>query len=188
MQNLLLSMILLFSLSACGDNKQQATHNTQLTQKVNAEKTALLAEIKAKDEALQKARLEAKVAQEKLLVQEQAQKEKSLKQTKQNDKLSKVGIQVKENIITIDTNKTKDFFKTIGDKLRDKLQKITGELEKGMLDEEDAGIKIDDSHINIDFNKTKDFLETWGKKMQGFVKEFDDMAKEMDINTKPPIQ
>jgi len=47
------------------------------------------------------------------------------------------------------------------------------------------GVKIDETHINIDLNKTKDFLETWGKKMQGFVKEFDSMAKEMDANIKP---
>jgi len=195
MRNLLLTFLLLFSFSGCTDDKQQATQNAQIAQKAKAEKDALLAELKAKDEALKKAQLEAKAAQEKLIKQKQAQKEaflkakakkaKEEKQTIQNEKLSKVGISIKENTITIDTNKTKDFFERIGKKLGDKLKKITEDIEKGMIHEKDAGVKIDETHINIDLNKTKDFLETWGKKMQGFVKEFDDMAKEMDIETIP---
>jgi len=193
MQNVLLTFLLLLSLSGCTDDKQQATQDTKIAQESKAEKDALLAELKAKDEALHKARLETKEAQEKLMAQEQAkkeaflkenvQKEKEAKQTKQNEKLSKVGITIKENTITIDTNKTKDFFENIGKKLGDKLKKITEDIQKGILEEKDAGVKIDETHINIDLNKTKDFLETWGKKMQGFVKEFDTMAKEMDIDT-----
>jgi hypothetical protein len=194
MRNLLLTFFLLFSFSGCNDDKQQTIDNAKIAQEAKAEKEALLAEIKAKDEALQKARRETKIVQEKLIAQEQAkkkaflkeqsQKEKELKQTKQNEKLSKVGISIKENTITIDTNKTKDFFQNIGKKLGDKLKKITEDIQKGMIEEKDAGVKIDETHINIDLNKTKDFLEAWGKKMQGFVKEFDDMAKEMDIETK----
>jgi uncharacterized protein YcfL len=195
MRNLLLTFLLLFSFSGCNDDKQQTIDNAKIAQEAKAEKEALLAEIKAKDEALQKARRETKIVQEKLIAQEQAkkkaflkeqsQKEKELKQTKQNEKLSKVGISIKENTITIDTNKTKDFFQNIGKKLGDKLKKITEDIQKGMIEEKDAGVKIDETHINIDLNKTKDFLEAWGKKMQGFVKEFDDMAKEMGRETKP---
>jgi len=188
MRNLLLTFFLLFSFSGCNDNKQDA----RIAQEAKAEKDALLAELKAKDEALKKSRLETKAAQAKLMAQEKAKKEAFLKKQvakenekkmQHNEKLSKVGISIKENTITIDTNKTKNFFENIGKTLGDKLKKITQELEKGMLDEKDAGVKIDATHINIDLNKTKDFLETWGKKMQGFVKEFDTMAKEMDIET-----
>ncbi|HFQ61894.1 MAG TPA: hypothetical protein ENK39_06295 [Epsilonproteobacteria bacterium] len=96
-----------------------------------------------------------------------------------------MGITVQDNTITIDTNKTKDFFEAIGKNLGEKLKKMTQDLEKGILKDENAGVDIDDKHINIDLNKTKDFLEAWGKKMQGFVKEFDTMAKEMDTQTKP---
>ena len=186
----LLTFVLLFSLTACGDNEEQSTNNAKIVQEAKAQNDALLEKLKIKDEALKQARQEAKAAKEKLLVGEQAKKEAFLKeQTKKaqkrkedtkNEKLSKAGILIEDNVITIDTNKTKDFFQNIGKKLEEKLRKITNEIEKGMLDEKDTGVQIDESRINIDLNKTKDFLETWGKKMQGFVKEFDTMAKESD--------
>lgn len=191
MRYLYITLILIFSLSACDNDEQRTLQETQKMQKAKAEKDALLAEIKAKDEALHQARLEAKAAKEKLLQQEQEKKEAFLKaeilknkakqQNTKNEKLSKVGITIEENKITIDTNKTKDFFQSIGKKFGEKLKKITQDLEKGMVNEKDAGVKIDETHINIDLNKTKDFLESWGQKMQGFVKEFDTMAKEIDI-------
>ena len=192
MQNIILSIILLYSLTACGNNEEQSIHNAKIVQEAKAQKDALLAELQAKDEALKKAKLEVKAAQAKLRAQEQARKEALLKaqvqkidkkkETKHNEKLEKAGIHIEENVITIDTNKTKDFFKNISKKLEEKLKKITGEIEKGVLDEKATGVQIDKSHINIDLNKTKDFLETWGQKMQGFVKEFDNMAKELDVN------
>jgi len=192
MRYLYMTLILIFSLSACDNEEQKALQETQRIKKAQAEKDALLAEIKAKDEALHQARLETKAAKEKLLQEEQEKKEAFLrvaaqknkkKQALRNEKLSKIGITVEEDKITIDTNQTKDFFQNIGQKLGDKLKKITQDLEKGMLDEKDAGVKIDETHINIDLNKTKDFLNAWGQKMQGFVREFDDMAKEIDTQT-----
>ena len=44
--------------------------------------------------------------------------------------------------------------------------------------------EMDETHINIDLNKTKSFLDNWGKKMQGFVKEFNNIAKEFDNQEK----
>jgi len=195
MQKNLLTFILLYSLTACGNNKEQTEHHAKIAQEAKAQKEILLAQLKAKDEALKEAILEAKVSKEKLLVQEKAKKEaflkeqikkaKENKEVKKNEKLSKAGILIEDNLITIDTNKTKDFFKNIGKTLEEKLKKITSELEKGMLDEKNVGVQIDESHINIDLNKTKDFLKIWSEKMQGFVKEFDNMAKELDTNSKP---
>jgi len=198
MHYLYISLILIFTLSACDSDEKKALETTQkITQEIKqekAQKDALLAELKAKDEALYKARLEAKAAKEKLLLQEQANKEaflkseakkaKEKKEAIKNEKLSKVGITIEDNKITIDTNKTKDFFQNIGNKLGDKLKKITEDIQKGTIEEKDAGVKIDETHINIDLNKTKDFLEAWGQKMQGFVKEFDNMAKEIETETK----
>jgi len=196
MQNLLLSLIILFSFTSCNEDKKQAQEQAAIAKAVKAENDTLLAKLKANEEALQKARLEAKVAKEKLLVEEaakkeafikiQAQKEKRKKETLKNEKLSKVGITIKENTITIDTNKTKDFFENIGKKLGDKLKKITNELQKGMMDEKQAGVHIDETNINIDLNKTKNYLDQWGQKMQGIVKDFDTMTKDLNIqsNTK----
>jgi len=207
MRNLLISFLLLLILTSCGEEKTQTNHNTKIeasktiekspaqkAMEAKAEKDALLAELKAKNLALEKARKENQEAQAKLLAQEQEKKEaflkaqlkkeKEKKEIAQNKKLSKVGIHVENNTITIDTNKTKDFFKQLGENFGNKIKKITQELNKDVIDQKEAGIHIDESNINIDFNKTKVFLEKWGKKMQGFVKEFDAMAKDMNINIK----
>ena len=196
MQHILLSLIILFSFTSCDDDKRLAQEQASIAKAVQAEKDALLIELKAKDVALQKARAEAKQANEKLLAEEvakkeaflklQTQKEKHAKEDTKNEKLSKVGIHIEENMITIDTNKTKDFFKNIGRNINDKLKKITTELEKGMIDEKEAGVHIDETKINIDLNKTKKFIDSWGKKMQNFAKDFDTMAK--DLDTQPKIK
>jgi hypothetical protein len=187
-------------LSSCGEEETKKIQEMKATQKdkatieAKAQKDALLAELKAKDLALEKARKETQNAQAKLLAQEQEkkeaflkeqrQKEKEIKQIAQNEKLSHVGINIDNNKITIDTDKTKDFFKKLGQNFEDKIKKVTQDIEKGIIDQKDAGVKIDHDTINIDLNKTKDFLELWGKKMQGFVKEFDTMAKEIDTANK----
>lgn len=197
MKHILLTSLLLFGLTACGEDEKKLAEQAKQLQKTQTQNNALVAEIKAKDAALLKAREEAKAIQEKLLVEEEARKKAFLKAQKekerlqrhqteaaiQNKKLSQVGIQVKEDEITINTKKTKDFFEQLGKTFENKIKKITQDLEKGMLDEQDAGVKIDETHINIDLNKTKDFLEGWGKKLQGFVQDFDSIAKELDTQT-----
>lgn len=200
MRPILLTLLLLFTISACTDNETQAKHDAKMAQEVQqhkrlqAEKNSLLAELKAKDMALEKVREEALVAQAALLAQEkvkkeafieeQRQKKRTEKQAVQNEKLSNIGINIDQNKITIDTDKTKDFFQKLTQGFEDKIRKITQDIERGVIDHKDAGVKIDENHIDIDLNKTKDFLELWGKKMQSFVKEFDTMAKEIDSSTK----
>jgi len=194
MRTILLSLIILLSLTSCNEDKKQAQEQTAIAKAVKVENDVLLAKLKAKEDALQKARLEAKIAKEKLLAEEaskkeaflkmQAQKEKKEKASLKNEKLSKVGISIENSTITIDTNKTKDFFQNLSKALGNKLKKITTDIEKGMIDQQDAGVKIDDTHINIDLNKSKDFLEAWGKKMQEYVKDFDAMAKVIDVEKK----
>lgn len=151
MKQILIAMILLFSLSGCQDAKEkQAQHDAQVAQKAKEE---LLAELK---EEARKKELEAK----------------------KNSKLSKIGITTEDGKIIIDTNKTKDFFKEMATKMEDKMERLSKDLEKGIIKDKNAGIEVDEAHIHIDLNKTKIFLDTWGKKMQEFVKEFEDIAKE----------
>ena len=182
MPHLLLTLLLIFTLSGCNDKSQEAEQNAKIAQQIKAENETLQKKLKAQEEALKKAQLEAQAAKE-ALQKKQAEEAKRQEASKQNEKLSKVGINIKEDKITIDTNKTKDFFQTIGKNIGDKLKKISDDLEQGVIKDKNAGVQIDDTHINIDINKTKNFLEEWGKKMQGFVKEFDDMAKEMERET-----
>ena len=156
MKQLLIILVLLFSFSGCQDAKEkQAQHDAQVAQQA---KTELLAQLKAKKEEKRKKELEA-------------QKE---------SKLSKIGITTEDGKIIIDTNKTKDFFKNVATKMKDKMEKLSKDLEQGMIKDKNAGIEVDETHINIDLNKTKSFLDNWGKKMQGFVKEFDKLAKEIN--------
>ncbi len=135
------------------------------------------------DKKEDQAQHDAKVAQEARaqLLKEQAE---AKKKSEQNSTYAKIGITSKDGKITIDTNKTKSYFKDLAQQMKTKMDKMSKDLEKGIVKNEEAGIEMDETHINIDLNKTKSFLDNWGKKMQGFVKEFDNIAKEFDNQNK----
>ena len=155
MKHILLSILILFALSGCQDKKEeQAQHDAKIVQEARAQL------LKEQAEAKRKAEFE------------------------KNNKFSKIGITTEDDKVIIDTNKTKSFFKNIAHQIQTKMDKLNKDLEKGIVNEEEAGIEMDETHINIDLNKTKSFLETWGKKLQGFVKGFDDIAKEFDTQNK----
>jgi len=158
-KHILFSLILLLSFSGCQDKKEeQAQHDAKVVQEARAQ---LLKEQKAEEEAKKK--------------QEELEK---------NNKFSKIGITSEDGKIIIDTNKTKSYFKDLAHEMKTKMDKMSKDLEKGIVKNEEAGIEANETHINIDLNKTKSFLDTWGKKMQGFVNEFDDIAKEFDTQNK----
>jgi hypothetical protein len=102
----------------------------------------------------------------------------------EKSKYSQIGITSKEGKIIIDTNKTKEYFRGLAHQVKTKMDKMSKDLERGIIKNEEAGIEMDETHINIDLNKTKTFLESWGKKMQGFVREFDEVAKEINGQNK----
>jgi hypothetical protein len=159
MKYLLWSMILLFSLSGCQNaQEKRAEHDAQVAQKAKAE---LLAELKLKEEEKQK---------------------KELEQQK-NNKLSHMGITTDNGKLIIDTNKAKDFFKQMAIKMQAHAEKFSKDLEKGMIDDQNAGIEMNNTHIEIDLNKTKIFLNTWSKKIEEYTKEFDNITKDLDIKT-----
>lgn len=164
MRYLLISLILLFSLSGCQDKEQQSTevqtaHDDKIAQQARAE---ALAEFEAK---------------------KQAQAKTKTKAEKRKDKLDEIGISMDKDVLTIDTNKTKDFLHDLGKKMEVHMKKINQDLDKGIIKSKEAGIDIDNGHINIDLNKTQDLFEGWNKKIQSFVNEFDDVAKSLDDNT-----
>ncbi len=156
MKYILLSLLILFSLSGCQDKKEdQAQHDAKIAQ-------------------------EARVQ----LLKEQAEEKKTQEELEKKNKYSKVGITTEDGKIIIDTNKTKSYFKDLAHQMKTKMDKMSKDLEKGIVKNEEAGIEMDETHINIDLNKTKTFLDAWGKKIQGFVKEFDGIAKEFDNQNK----
>ncbi len=156
MKQILIAIILLLSFSGCQDKKEeQAQHEAKIAQEARAE-----------------------------LLKEQAEAKKKQEELEKNNKFSKIGITSEDGKIIIDTNKTKSYFKDLAHQMKTKMDKMSKDLEKGIVKNEEAGIEMDETHINIDLNKTKTFLETWGKKMQGFVKEFDEIAKEFNGQNK----
>ncbi len=160
MKHIFLLGILLLTLTGCQDKaKEQAAHDAQIAEKVRAE---VRAEYEAK-EAARKAELE--------------------KQKQVATKLNRMGIDMENGKIIIDTNQTKTFFNNLGKQMQQKIKKMSEDLQKGVIHDQEAGIEIDNEHINIDLNKTKTLLEIWTKKMQGFVKEFDNVAKNLERNT-----
>ncbi|UPT77474.1 hypothetical protein MN086_10555 [Sulfurovum sp. XGS-02] len=160
MRYLLIMLTLLLSLTGCEDKeqlaKQQAAHDTQIAQQARAE---LLAELEA----------------EKLRKQKESQE-------KNETKLNKMGVRMNDGIITIDTNKTKAFFRDFNQKMSAKMKKISDDLEKGIIETKEAGVEMNEEYIHIDLNKTQDLLQEWGKKMQIFVQELDEMARTIETN------
>ena len=156
MRHILFSLIVLLLFSGCQDKKEeQAQHDAKIAQEARTE-----------------------------LLKEQAEAKKKQEELEKNNKFSKIGITSEDGKIIIDTNKTKSYFKDLAHQMKTKMDKMSKDLEKGIVKNEEAGIEANETHINIDLNKTKSFLDTWGKKMQGFVKEFDDIAKEFDNQNK----
>ena len=94
-----------------------------------------------------------------------------------------MGINMEDGTITIDTIKTKDFFRDLNQKMGKQMTKLSDDMQKGIVETKEAGIEINEQHIHIDLNKTQDLLIDWGKKIQVFVQEFDEMAKTLELNT-----
>lgn len=181
MRYLLMSLILLFSLSGCQDKEQRNTeaekaHDAKIAQQARAE---ALAEFEAEKKAqlAQVQATEAKIKALKVLPTTEPQTEKG------KDKLDEMGIKMDNDVITIDTNKTKDFFHDLSKKMEKQMKKISHDLDKGTIEAKEAGIDINNGHINIDLNKTQDLIQSWGKKIQVFANELDDISKSLDKNS-----
>ena len=153
MKHLLISFIILLSFLGCED--------------------------KAKDQAAHDAQI-AEQARAELLAELEAQE---VSKEKNVTKLSKMGVHMNEGIITIDTNKTKDFFRDLNQKMAEHIKKISDDLEKGIIESKEAGVEMKEQYIHIDLNKTQNLLQDWSKKMQIFVQEFDEMANTLETNS-----
>ncbi len=195
MRNLLLALLTLLILTACDNAKEeQLQRDAQIAKKIRAE-------MLMKFEAEQKAQ---KIAFEKKLLEMSALKkiksvEKSVKTTppivetikiettkreapQDDSKLTQMGITITQNSISIDTNKTKTYINEISNNIDKKMQKISEDLSKGIIQTKEAGIDINEKHIHIDLNKTQNLIEDWGNKVKLFVNQFDEMAKTIDTN------
>ena len=146
------------ALSGCQQksSQEQKAHDAKVAQQAREQ---LLKELEAKKEAEQEAVLKAK----------------------QQSRLAPMGVTTTpDGKIIIDTNKTKSYFKMMAQKMKAKADKLTKEMQQGIIEEKEAGVEVSDEKIVVDLNKTKGFMEKWVKKMEGFVKEMDEVAKTLD--------
>lgn len=160
MRHFMIILTLLLALTGCEDKEQlakdQAAHDAKIAQQARAE---LLAELEAQKEALRRS------------------------QEENETKLGQMGFRMDDGVITIDTNRTKDFFRALNEKMGAEVQKISEDLKKGVIEKKEAGVEMKDQQLHIDLNKTKDLLHEWGKLIQIYMQEFQDMAKPLDTNS-----
>ena len=99
----------------------------------------------------------------------------------QSEQFDKVGLMIKENKITLDMNKTQNFFKNLVDNFAEKIEKLNRDIEKSIESPQEIGIDITQDSINIDINKSKKYFNGLKEKMQNFINEFDTISKDMGI-------
>ena len=154
----LIILILLFSFTACQDketqDKIQAAHDAQIAAQARAD---VLAELSAATQANTS--------------------------DPQYEKLKHMGITIHNDIISIDTNKSKVFLKNFSDKMAKHMQKAADDLQKGIIETKEAGIDINNEHIHIDLNKTKHFLQEWSQQFKVLVDEMNQVTQNLDNNS-----
>ena len=160
MKQILISLIVLAALTGCQEKqKDQAEHDKKVAQQAREE---LLRELQAEAKAKRKRELEIQ----------------------QQGKLANIGIiTTPDGKIIIDTDKTKSYLEQFAKTVKEKTDRLTADIHRGVVEEKEAGIEINETHIHIDLNKTKNFLEHWAKRMAEFAKEFDTIAQELNKTT-----
>ncbi|MEJ2528104.1 MAG: hypothetical protein P8Y49_08530 [Sulfurovaceae bacterium] len=73
--------------------------------------------------------------------------------------LSNMGIDIKGDKITIDSNKTKVFLEELGERIDQEINATQKEIEEGNFTSEKMGIEITKEKVSIDLNQTKNFLQ-----------------------------
>ena len=138
------------ALSGCQQksSEEQKAHDAKVAQQAREQ---LLKELEAKKAAQQEAALKAK----------------------QQSRLAPMGVTTTpEGKIIIDTNKTKSYFKMMAQKMKAKADKLTKEMQQGIIEEKEAGVEVSDEKIVVDLNKTKGFMENGSKRWRALSKRW----------------
>jgi len=109
------------------------------------------------------------------------QKEKIQNTKEIQDSSNILGVSQKDGVITIDTNRTKNFLQGMVDKLENGLKDAQSTIKNNRVDSaEDAGIIIGKDKISIDINKTEKFLNKWRSTMEDAVNQMDQAIQEVE--------
>lgn len=94
--------------------------------------------------------------------------------------LSKIGINLSSEKISIDTTKTKEFFGNIQESIKNAAKKIEESTKDDTIDfPQNAGVKIEDEHIELDLHRTRHFIDEIGKKIEHFIAGLEHSVEEL---------
>jgi len=80
--------------------------------------------------------------------------------------MKKMGLQVRDGQIILDTEKSKRFFESLGRSIKENIHQGVKKAEEKMPSGEDLGIHVDDKKVVIDLNRTKNFMKEWVETME----------------------
>ena len=90
---------------------------------------------------------------------------------KETTLMKKMGLQVKDGQIILDTEKSKRFFESLGRSIKENIHQGVKKAEEKMPSSEDLGIHVEDKKVVIDLNRTKNFMKEWVETMEVLGKE-----------------
>jgi len=177
MYKIALSCLVVLAMAGCESKQEkEQVKQAELFKQEQVQKAAT--EAKAKVVAQKSAEREAAA---KALTQKRAREEQErLAAEKANEPsvMEKMGVTMQDGKITIDTNKTVEFFSIFQEKLDNTTRELDRELSEGNLTMTvPVGVEVTSEKVSIDLNKSKSFFDSWGEKMLGFAKEFDKMTQ-----------
>jgi len=80
--------------------------------------------------------------------------------------MKKMGLQVRDGQIILDTEKSRKFFESLGRSIKENIHHGVKKAEEKMPSGEDLGIHVDDKKVVIDLNRTKNFMKEWVETME----------------------
>ena len=174
-----ITLFLLLSLTGC-ENKQivQENNNTIISMKTKSETLTHFAE---------QNKITPTPLQELTPIEQKSVNKAPQSETPSNkryhEELAPLGIHVKEDSFTVDTNQTKRFLNQLTSTIKKKMQKLSNDFSNGVIDNKEVGVEINRTNIHIDLDKTEGLLQQWGKEIEVFVEKFDTIAKEKENTT-----
>ena len=91
--------------------------------------------------------------------------------------LRKMGIEVGNGRIVIDTNRTRSYFEALERQLSRGMDRGVRKAKQHASSVDDIGIHVGKDKVEIDLNKTKNFLKVWGESMKILGEELDRSLK-----------
>jgi len=100
---------------------------------------------------------------------------------KEDGFMKKIGFSSKDGTISLDTHKAKDYFKDLGEDIKDKSKELSTDIkEKTLTVTKGMGIEMDkNGSLRVDTNKTKTFMKNMSDKMENIAKDVDTFAREV---------